>query len=473
MKSSLNNSEKPNIIFILLDACRRDRLGCYGYGKPTSPNIDKLAKESVVFENAFSVGNSTNPCLTSIFSGQHILTHGMIQHVGTEQKEIDRLNKSGIKLLPEILKENGYNTMAFDWLGRWQKRGYDYYDGLGEHEFKIGLFGVKLPYETADGSVKKFKKKVMQNNGKPFFAFLHFWDTHSPYSPPSKFIRKFGKYDYPSINSSETPLEWATEWIHLLTKNSKEVFARYDGSINFADFQIGEIIKFLKKKEIYDNTIIIVTADHGENLIDHHIHFSHYALYDTTVRIPFIMKIPNINSTRIRSFFQEIDFLPTLLGYIGIKHPKVEGKFFDLENDNKNEENRKELYFVANDAAMVAFRDERYKYIYEPIAGIEEIYDLKNDPLENRNIVGRDKRVDSKLRDKLGGVIMKTKKVKEMVYGKNKLVYDKLHYSLMSKRISFLEMMLKNKEKEIEDMYDSKAYKLINAYRKFRGKLGL
>lgn len=473
MKSSLNNSKKPNIIFILMDACRRDHLGCYGYDKPTSPNIDKLAKESIVFENAFSVGNSTNPCLTSIFSGHHILTHGLIQHVGTEQKEIDRFNKSGIKVLPEILKEHGYTTWAFDWLGRWQKKGYDYYQGLGEHEFKIGLFGVKLPYETADGSVKNFEKKIKQNNEKPFFAFLHFWDTHSPYSPPSKFIRRFRKYDYPSVNSSETPLEWATEWIHLLTKNSKEVFARYDGSINFADFQIGKIIKFLKKRRIYDNTIIIVTADHGENLIDHNIHFSHYALYDTTLRIPFIMRIPNITSARIGSFFQEIDFLPTMLGYLGIKSPKADGKCFDLENDKKNMEKRKELYFVANDAAMVAFRDEKYKYIYELIAGIEEAYDLKKDPFENKNIIGSNKTVDETLRNKLRGAIMKTKKVRERVYGKNKIVYNKLHYSLMSKRVSFLERLLKEKEKEIEDMYDSKAYRLINAYRKLRGKLGI
>lgn len=128
-------NEKPNILFIVIDACRARNLGCYGYNKPTSPNIDRLAKEGVLFENAWACTNFTDVSLTSIFSGKYPISHGITAHGDQIREEhTQKLKRRNIKFLPEILKSKGYTTLAVDWLGRWHVKGYDYYSGTKKLE---------------------------------------------------------------------------------------------------------------------------------------------------------------------------------------------------------------------------------------------------------------------------------------------------------------------------------------------------
>src|SRR3989338_1795904 len=121
----------PNIVFILVDALRASSLGCYGYPRTTSPVMDKLGHHGIVFERAFCTVNATDPSLTTLFSGLYPRSHGIVHH-GDQilQKEIDFFSSQEIKLLPEILHDQGYATFGLDWLGRWHRSGYDYYAGF-------------------------------------------------------------------------------------------------------------------------------------------------------------------------------------------------------------------------------------------------------------------------------------------------------------------------------------------------------
>ena len=115
---------KPNLIFVVIDACRADHLSCYGYPKKTSPNLDKLVEDGALFTNCYSCTTATDSSLTSIFSGRYPVSHGIINHGPRVAKdEIYALSESGSMFLPEILKRQGYATIALDWIGRWHRRG--------------------------------------------------------------------------------------------------------------------------------------------------------------------------------------------------------------------------------------------------------------------------------------------------------------------------------------------------------------
>lgn len=183
-------------------------MGCYGYPQDTSPNIDNLAENGVLFENAFSCSNATDPSLTTIFSGKYPTNHGIINHgFKVTKEELQQLNKNQIMLLPEMLKSYGYTTLAVDWLGRWHRRGYDFYSGLTRRnrfidfnkrliklsrEFKRGQFhfnSIRKLFDEAPWGIRRIEEAeyvgnkaidlVKENSKNKFFLFLHFWDTHA------------------------------------------------------------------------------------------------------------------------------------------------------------------------------------------------------------------------------------------------------------------------------------------------------
>ena len=213
--------KQPNIVFILADALRARNLGCYGYSKPTSQNIDRLATEGVVFENAFSCAINTTPSLTSIFSGRFPLSHGITRvDLGSQalRLSLQRLNRSGTVLLPEILKSHGYRTLAVDWLGRWHKRGYDYYSGITSKRYPKALSLAsklneltrlaRLPFRLfnipkirGDFVTQEAVELIQKVHGERFFLFVHYWDTHTPYDPPEHFLKPFKNCDYQNDQS--------------------------------------------------------------------------------------------------------------------------------------------------------------------------------------------------------------------------------------------------------------------------------
>nr|WP_083777743.1 sulfatase-like hydrolase/transferase [Ferroglobus placidus] len=198
---------KSNVVMIIIDALRADHLGCYGYTKKTSPNIDKLVNEGVLFENAFSCANATDPSVTTILSGKYPISHGIRNHGSkVTNSMIQEFYKRKIRFLSEILRDNGYITFGIDWLGRWHKKGFEYYFGdtiQKKHSTLSVVFSKiisRFP-KTFSGKVTELIKKIRNKNilpstyaateltdtalklisncDKPFFLFIHYWDTHT------------------------------------------------------------------------------------------------------------------------------------------------------------------------------------------------------------------------------------------------------------------------------------------------------
>ena len=421
--------QRPNIIFIIMDAVRARNLSCYGYSKPTSPNIDELAKQGILFENAFSCTSATDPSLTTIFSGKYPISHGIINHgerVATN--EIREFESTGTMLLPEILKSKNYRTIAVDWLGRWHKRGYDYYSGAEQKKVgrykryilhllqRIGksvhLGKLQCFYYREDA--KKVTKKAIhlttKQKNKPFFLFIHYWDAHTPYNPPEEYYQKFLSKSSSSVKVEEILNNiYNPEWKEYIkccigkAKTADEIISKYDGAIAYIDHEIGKLVKTLDEKGLLDQTLLVITSDHGESLTEHGIYFAHHGLYDVNIHVPLIIKYPDVLPTgkRIKALVQHIDILPTILDIIGINSPRdIDGKsLIPLIFDKVNDLHSAILLEEAYTQRKRAIRTNSYKYIYalsekEAICrhcgrmhgSLEELYDLNEDPDENINI---------------------------------------------------------------------------------------
>lgn len=431
----------PNILFILVDALRAKNLGCYGYPRPTSPNIDKIAKQSVLFESAFSCINTTEPSLTTIFSGRYPISHGIVGHgERVKQKDIERFSGSGINLLPEILKSKGYTTLAVDWLGRWHRRGYDYYSGilrphkLRPHTFlmyslinrlptkqQMSLYSLtRLAYSISERKIIDNAKIVTdraihlikESMGKEFFLFVHYWDIHAPYSSPPYYVEKFIDYDYGSDQSIEELLnqfdprfrKFVNSHLPIDSMNVNEVLARYDGAIAFVDHEIGRIMMALRELEISERTCIVLTSDHGESLTEHGIYFDHHGLYDVSIHVPLIFSYSEFpTKKKVSGLVQHVDIVPTILDVLNVKTKSLEFDGRSMMPLIMNEKRQLRSTVYAEEYWLErkrAVRTGHYKLIQANSekdatcsgcgrihGAVEELYDVNNDAEETQNLI--------------------------------------------------------------------------------------
>ncbi|MBI3034059.1 sulfatase [Candidatus Woesearchaeota archaeon] len=449
-----NKHARPNIIIFIIDALRADHLSCYGYGLKTSPHIDELAKKGIIFENAFSCMNATEPSVTTILSGKHPRTHGILHHGNqVTEEEIEGFTKTGTKLLQEILKENSYMTFGMDWLSRWHKRGFDYYHGIttSDLEVKRSIVGIikgipllgqiatfafrhMLPKRltdkvrvSLDGKqiTRKAIELIEQNKGAPFFMLLHYWDTHVSFNAPNGIYKKFlkdehngKKYgDFLKNVNRETVKEFY-EGILDQREDMATVIAKYDGAINYVDRIIRQITSKLEAEGISDNTIIVITADHGESLVEHEILFDDHALYEPSIHVPLIIYYPKaVRQGRFSQLVQHTDLMPTLLELAGLSAcaPKdMDGKSL-IQITNGNTEKLRDYIYAEEtyNEEKATLRGERYKII-KSVSGKgtcrrcriihgadKELYDLETDPKELNNIAETEKKALQEMEERL------------------------------------------------------------------------
>lgn len=433
------NLKTPNIILIVIDALRAGSIGCYSDKKITTLNIDKIASEGLLFEDAYCTWNTTDPSLTTILTGKYPASHGIINHGDKiTKKEINTLNITGTKNLAEILKGHGYKSIAIDWMGRWFKRGFDYYG----HKTDLSLLKkLKQYFKYAVNHLdifqcytdkKKFKipslkdikgvlstflftkelaevqdaefitdtalNKIREIKKDKFFLFLHYWDVHTPYNCPKQFRKYYS------------------------TDKRKILKDRYTGAVQYVDRQIGRLFNKLQERKIMDDTLIIITSDHGESLVEHDIYFDHHGLYDETIHVPLIIRHPGIfnKPQRIKGFVQHTELVPTILGILNIN---TDGYNFDGKNLSASIENNMlkiRPYVYAEESYVQkkrCIRTDKYKYIYAPDGvgycrychkvhkGLEELYDLERDPGETINIAEEKPSIKNELRLKIDYLI--------------------------------------------------------------------
>lgn len=378
----------PNIVLIVIDAFRPDHLSLFGYEKETDVNLKKIAKESFVFRNQFSVSNATAPALTSIFSGLLPSTHGIIHQLPyTKTEEFDKVEN--IKFwLPSFLQNKGYETFALDWIGNWFTKGFDYYNE-SEEEFE-GLFApTKLTIDLAISKIKLSKK--------PFFAFLHLWDTHFPFlNTPFEGSGVNDANEILNRIKNEKQKEYVSKRMEAIKQYSfKDVTDKYDETIRIIDYHIGRLYNFLNEEKLLDNTILVILGDHGDIINERGVYFSHCGLSDGSVKAPMIIKIPGMKGKEISEMVQNIDVVPTILHLLDEKMP-LDGKslmpliqhgikirdeillFDGLANDVKAVRTYSQKLIVAKDNYCNLCKASHH-------IDIEE-YNLSEDPQEINNV---------------------------------------------------------------------------------------
>ncbi|HLI47370.1 MAG TPA: sulfatase [Chthonomonas sp.] len=306
-----------NVILISLDTTRADHLSCYGYHRKTSPHLDQIAAEGVLFTDFFSPHIPTFPGHTTMMTGKDIYAH-QVTSQATQPEPAE-----GVRMLAEILREQGFFTAAADNLGRWFARGFEYIEPYGwdtsnRNELRKG--------EAVLAAALRVLTRAA-NQDKPFFLFFHFWDPHTPYLPPAPFSRMFYAGDEKAPDNPSMDAVWEfeafnryfAEWMPDVT-DIEFPKAQYDAEIAYLDACLAHLITHLDALGLSEDTCLVITADHGEELDEHGCWFDHHGLYDTNVHIPLILRCPGLlpSGVRIGGLTQMLDLAPTILDILGL-----------------------------------------------------------------------------------------------------------------------------------------------------------
>ena len=317
---------RPNVVLLVVDTLRADRLGAYGYERPVSPHFDALATDSVLFPGAFAEAPWTKPSVATILTGLEAGQHGV--------HDFNDMLEEQHQTLAEELREAGYQTfgvIANPLVG--SRFGF----GQGFDSYTV----LPVSQRSFDVNRKALEQLEKRSKDTPFFLYLQPIDPHLPYDPPQPFrtkalelhgLKEFkGEKLLPTTDKPGftrlTQHLYRQAALGLKTdvpeSTRKMVEALYDGEVATADAGLGELVAWLKKQNLYEETVIIVTSDHGEELIDRDWLGHMHTFYEELVHVPMLMKLPHGTGkgTRYEPTFHHRDILPTVLAKLGLKAP--------------------------------------------------------------------------------------------------------------------------------------------------------
>ncbi len=388
----------PDVFILLVDALRADRLGCYGHSRDTTPAIDRLARDSVLFRQAISQSTFTKTSIASLFTGKNPYRHGI--YWGQRQLSEDALSADILReeetTLAERFANAGYLTGA--WVQNSHLRGV------------MGFGQGFLEYHDQQGRIDRIHDAFDRFLDAParrysFLAYLHYIDLHDPYRPEPPYDTFFGPTGdvYAGVDFSE----WGSHLAAIqagrvpLTEDDVESLGRlYDGQLRFIDERIGRFLDKLRRRGLYEKSLIVLTADHGDGFMEHGL-ISHSTMpYDELVRVPLLVKLPEGRHAgrQVAGQVRLIDVLPTLLELAGLHAgrldidgcslvPRLEGEAPPGEGDPcalAVIEIADEVH--DNAYPTLALRTESLKYIHQADRR-DELYDLAADPGEQENLV--------------------------------------------------------------------------------------
>jgi len=384
--------ERPNIVMIAVDTLRADHLSCYGYRHNTSPTIDRLAGEGVLFENYIACGIPTQPAYTTVFTGQHPFEHGIAQHAATGASI-----PATTPWLPSVLAGHGYMTAAVDNLydhQPWFGRGYNTYMNprTWQHITAEDINASAIPW-------------LRRRTDEKFFLFVHYWDPHTPYLPPEAYRNLFydGDRNDPANKSFEQVKRqfvypFFKKWNYDLLGDFTDidyVVAQYDAEIRYVDDQLALLLRTIEESPLRDNTVVVIFSDHGESLTEHEMYFDHPGLYEANVHVPLIMKGPSELSggVRVKGLADHRDVFSTILELAGIEDV-YQGSGRSLMPLARNPASEGRPFTMLSECtwqAAEAIRTARWKLIHLIDKGLfrrpkRELFDLEKDPGETVNL---------------------------------------------------------------------------------------
>lgn len=476
---------RPNVIIISIDTLRADHVGCYGHWRDTSPYLDALAKESVLFEDAYAPCSLTTPSHVSLFTSLYPLSHGVLWNADMDSFSND------IVTLAEVLQSNGYRTAGFAGGGQVSeilgfKRGFGFWS-------EMRYIAPHLPH---------VKDWLLENAGENFFLFFHFYDVHGPYPIRKNFLelyRDFGYIDelndrienfWGKENSQRISYEQLSTQVKidlgilkklsgLRTKNPRYNFPQftkqegdrlllewpntpdferqrqlfidsYDAGIKYTDHHLNEFFTFLKKEKLWDSTLLIVTSDHGEEFMEHNIFGHGTGLYETLVHVPLIVKMPrffNGRARRVAGLTELIDIMPTVLDMLDIRlEGQMQGESLLPLITGKKKVGKKMIFASLRNKRLEdkrSVRTERWRYMIsdQNFSDKDEFFDVQSDPLEQTNLI----------REKINGMqTLKSELLKHMRectnlhnsnYSQNRKSIDDYPEELREKRLKVLRSL--------------------------------
>jgi choline-sulfatase len=355
------------VVLITLDTTRADRLSPYGFGNARMPALDRLAREGVVFDQATTVAPLTLPAHTSLLTGL-LPPHHRVRDNASAPLDPEQAT------LAEILAARGYRTAAFVGSAvldpdRGLRQGFQEYGGISRNTVNrlppLGR-GLQRPAGAVMDDALRWLATV---NDAPFFLWTHLYDPHRPYEAPEPFASRHDPYV---------------------------------AEIAYADSQIARLLEALDRQRLLDRVVVIVVADHGESLGDHGERDHGVFLYEGVLRVPMIMRAPGIRPARVASVVRLTDVMPTVLDLLGVPAPPLDGVSLlaTLNGPPTDLDAYAESLYPQRHgwAPLFSLRSDRFKFIDAPRP---ELYDLRLDPFEQRNIIEQRQELAAALRTRL------------------------------------------------------------------------
>jgi arylsulfatase A-like enzyme len=389
----------PSVVLITVDTLRADHLGCYGYPKQTSANIDRFAAEAMLFENCFSHAPVTSSSFASILSG--FLPH--------ETKVFENWPlPAEVETLAQIMRRRGYSTVAvvsnyaIRGAAGWSP-GFSIYDDTMKSVELVRHSPERIAEDATNRAIKLLKKF----HKDPLFLWVHYQDPHGPYTPPERFGRMFYDPDQKPrnlrVNGSLSGRGGIPSYQRL--GNNRDFYyylSQYDGEIRYWDEHFGRLLEALKTTGLYDDDLIIFSSDHGEDVGQRDYFFSHGEnIYNSLIHVPLVIKLGDQLKGRRTHFVQHLDIVPTILELIGIE-PDRRLRGCDLLGD---EPLSREIFsemrspIARENKCSVIFGG--FKLIYTLPSNKYELFNLNTDRNEEHDLV-KDHNYEEQIKDLVG-----------------------------------------------------------------------
>ena len=418
-KTRRRRKKRPNIVLMGVDSLLADHMSCYGYHRHTTPHIDRFAEGGALFEKTYSAHIPTTSAYASMLTGMDAFGTQVValRHKGGLREDV--------QTLPEILREHGYASTCVGFGGNPSSRGFDKY--IEYPSWGSWNEGRSSKAQNLNDVAIPELDRLAKRRG-PFFLFLRHMDPHAPYLPPEPYERMFYHGDECDLkNKSMDPVkafkpfcDFFAAWMPPGITDKDYVIAQYDGAVAYMDACIQTIFNVLEAHGIMDETIVILNGDHGETLYDHECWFDHHGLYDVTLHVPLIIRYPGRipAGSRISGYNQHKDLVPTIMDLAeidaGIDYDGdslmalVDGTVSSFDSEFYITEctwMRKHGWRTPQWKLMVALEPD---FHFKPAV---ELYNLVEDPDENRNLAGELPEVVNLLKRRMNNWIRK--RVKE------------------------------------------------------------
>jgi arylsulfatase A-like enzyme len=384
-----------NVVLISVDTLRADHLGCYGYDRPTSPTLDQLASEGVLFEDCTAPTSWTLPSHVSMLTGLYPSRHG----VNDFDRAID------VPTLAEMLRARGYSTAAVV-NSLWLNQKYGFHHGFDRYLFIQPVADREMP-TAVRSEAERFLKQI---GDRPFFMFLHFYDVHSDYCSLPNYEKQFvDDYSGPADGTTKQLIDASQGLVKFDERDAQHLMNLYDAGIRQFDDDLRAFVAILRDRGLLEETIFVLTADHGEEFLEHGGVLHGNTHFEEVLRIPLLLRGPGLPAgLRIAEPVSLVDVMPTLLAMLGVgTSEQLDG--IDLSPTFRGSGAALPQRFIFAEANLDAdnsntrwaVRQRRFKLHFDTTSGQTRLFDLLEDPGETADVSAAEPEMRTMLMERL------------------------------------------------------------------------